>query len=143
LDEKNNQGDHAMPSHNIDPNVFHANTVYKSVEVEEGKIPDLDRNAAEYLPEYKRFTEFYSTASAKDLFQCIGAYAKENAIEFNFDDEEYSATLKLKSGENVVTMRINILKVDEDRHCIEVVKEDGDKFAFLDSYHEIKKFFGF
>lgn len=142
LAQMNNQSDQPMPQQSIDPSVFQANTVYKSVDAEESKLPELTRKAAEYLPDYKRFTEFFSTSPAEELFKTVGAYAKENATEFTFDDEEYSANLKVKSGENIVRLVINVLKVDEEKNCIEVVKEDGDKFAFTDSYHEIRKFFG-
>lgn len=142
LDEMNNQANQPMPSQAVDPSVFHANTVYKSVGDEEGKVPELVRRAGEYIPEVKRVTEFFSTSSPEDLFKTTAAFAKENAKEFSFDDEEYCTTLKVKSGENEVTLNINILKVDDDKHCIEIVKESGDKFAFHDVYQEIKKYFG-
>ena len=142
LDAMNNQASQPIPTQAVDPSVFHANTVYKSVGDEETKIPELHRKAGEYVPEYKRFTEFFSTSAPEDLFKTAALFAKDNAQDFTFDDEEFSATLKLKSGENVVKVIINVLKVSEDKHCVEVVKEDGDKFAFLDLYQEIKKFFG-
>lgn len=141
LESMQNQANQ-VPAQAIDPSVFQANTVYKSVATEELKQPELNRRAAEYMPEYKRITEFYSESSASDLFNTVAAFAKENAKEFTFDDEEYSATLKLKSGENNVDVIINILKVDENKHCVEVIREDGEKMHFLDLYAEIKKYFG-
>lgn len=139
----NNQSNQPMPNTGVDPSVFHNNTVYKSIgDGEEGKIPDLVRHEAEYAPEYQRFTEFFSTSSVDELFKTVGAYANENAKEFEFDDEEYSTTIKVEVEEQPVTLRVNILKVDEEKHCVEVIKEKGDRFAFSHAYNEIKKFFG-
>lgn len=142
LDSLNDQSNQPIPTDAVPLSVFQANTVYKSVGDEEGKLPELHRKAGEYVPEFKRYTEFFSTSPAEDLFKTAALYAKDNAKEFTFDDEEYTATMKLNSGENPITVQLNVLKVDEDKHCVEVVKEKGDKFAFLDVYQEIKKFFG-
>ena len=143
LDQMNNQADEPMPPMTADPSVFHANTVYKSASGEEDeKAEDVERTAAEYMPEYKRFTEFFSTSSAEDLFKAVATFAKDHAQDVKYDDEEYSATLKLKSGETNVEVNINILKVDGDKHCVEVVKEDGSMFDFHEKYTEIKKHFG-
>ena len=143
LDEINNQSNQPIPSNVIDPSVFQGHTVYKSVgDDEEMKIPELNRKCAEYIPEFKRYTEFFSTSSVDDLFKTVGIYAKENAKSFEFDDEEYSATMKLSSDTTPVELKVNILQVDEDKHCIEVVKEKGERFAFSAAYNDIKKFFG-
>jgi serine/threonine protein kinase len=143
LDEINNQASEPMPSNTIDPSVFQSNTVYKSVgDDDTSKLPELTRRCAEYIPEVKHYTEFFSTSPAEELFKTVGAYAKENAKEFEFDDEEFSTTMKLSSGETVVDVKINILKVDDDKFCVEVVKEKGERFAFSTAYGEIKKFFG-
>lgn len=142
LDEMNDQANQPVPTSTIDPSVFQSNTVFKSVgESEENKLPELTRKAAEYSPEFKRYTEFFSTSGAEDLFKTIAAYANENATEFEFDDEEYSTTLKLKSDDLPVELKVNILQVDEGKHCVEVVREKGDRFAFSSSYGDIKKFF--
>ena len=144
LSKRNNQSDQPIPQDVVPPSVFQANTVYKSVgdDNEEGKLPELKRRAAEYIPEFKRYTEFYSTSSVEDLFNVSALYAKNNATEFTFDDEEFSTTMKLKSGDSKITVVVNILEAGEGKSCIEVVKESGDKFAFHDAYHEIKKFYG-
>lgn len=143
LSKKNNQSDQPIPQDVVPPSVFQANTVYKSVgDDEENKLPELKRKAAEYVPEFKRFTEFYSISPAEDLFNVAALYAKDHATEFSFDDEEYSATMKVKIGDSKVSVNVNVLQVEEGKCCVEVVKESGDKFVFHDAYHEIKKFYG-
>ena len=142
LSSANNQADQEVPESVVDPSVFQANTVYKSVDGEESKIKDVERTAAEYIPEYKRFTEFFSTSPIDELFKTVAAYAKDNATEYTFDDSEFKTSLRVKSGEEYINVEINILKVDEGKNCIEVVREGGNKFTFHDVYHNIKKFFG-
>ena len=144
LTQNNDQQDQPLPNTQIDVSVFQQNTVLRSGEEakEDVKIPDFERNCAEYIPEFKRYTEFFSTSSVDDLFKTVGIYAKENAKSFEFDDEEYSATMKLSSDTTPVELKVNILQVDEDKHCIEVVKEKGERFAFSAAYNDIKKFFG-
>ena len=84
LSKKNNQSDQPIPQDVVPPSVFQANTVYKSVEEdEENKLPELQRKAAEYVPEFKRFTEFYSTSSAEDLFNVAALFAKK-IMQLNF-----------------------------------------------------------
>jgi len=144
LDNRNNQSSQPIPHDIVPASVFQANTVYKSVgdDSEEGKLPELTRKAAEYVPEFKRFTEFYSTSSAEDLFNASALYAKDFATEFSFDDEEYSTIMTLKLNDHKVTLRVNVLAVDGEKNCVEVVKEAGDKFTFHDAYHAIKEFYG-
>ena len=141
LAAENNKEDDPMPDSAIDPSVFQANIVYKSVgdgNVEEVKASGVERKVVDYIPELKRYTEFYSTSSADDLFKIIATFGKDFAQECSFDDEEYKASLKVKSGENVVELSVSILKVDEGKHCVEVMKEKGTKFEFHKVYHQLK-----
>lgn len=143
LETSNNQEDEAMPDCVIDPSVFQTNAVYKSVgDGEEEKISEIDRKVATYIPEYKRYTEFYSTSSVNDLFKTVATFGQDCAQECTYDDEEYSASLKVKSGDNIIELSVNILKIDDDKNCVEIIKEKGTKFEFHDIYHQIKKFFG-
>ena len=43
-----------------------------------------------------------------------------------------------------ICLRVNILKVDEDssKHCVEVIKEFGDRFEFDEIFKNIREFFG-
>ena len=43
-----------------------------------------------------------------------------------------------------LAFRVNILRVGEgnDKHCVEVIKESGDRFAFDEIYRNIRDFFG-
>lgn len=47
-------------------------------------------------------------------------------------------------GDTEVGIRVNILRVDDkgEKHCVEVIKEFGDRFAFDEVYKNIREFFG-
>lgn len=48
------------------------------------------------------------------------------------------------AGEKEIEFRVNILKVEDSdtKHCVEVIKESGDRFEFDEVYRNIKDFFG-
>lgn len=47
-------------------------------------------------------------------------------------------------GEAEVSIRVNVLRVDDkgEKHCVEVIKEAGDRFEFDEVYKNIREFFG-
>lgn len=145
LDEENMQDNEEIPEINLDPSVFTQNTVHRGVggDVLKSSVTTIERCENEYVPEFKRYTQFYSDANLDKLFDALALFAKEVTTEFEFDPESYSATLNLLKDDYKVVMTVNILKVEEtDTHCIEVVKNSGNRFVFNDIYQTMKKFFG-
>lgn len=45
-------------------------------------------------------------------------------------------------NQNKVRAQVNIQKVDEEKHIIEVTKLSGDRFQFNQIYKELKSYFG-
>jgi len=41
-----------------------------------------------------------------------------------------------------VDFQVSILKVDDKKRCIEVIKQSGDKFDFIEAYNKVKKCLG-
>lgn len=146
LDEENMQGDAPCPSGTVDPSVFTNHTVHRGVggELEEGdKLPTLQRQAAEYVPEFKRYTQFFSTSEVDTLFETLALFAEKVTTEFEFSEEEYSVKLNVLEEDTKVALTVNLLQVeDQDKHCIEVVKDSGDRFHFNEIYNKLKSFFG-
>lgn len=140
----NNQEDEAMPEYAAETGAWQPHTVQRSIGVgEDAKVVEGERIMTEYIPELKRYTEFYSTSTTDELFKTIATFGNDYAQECNFDDEEYKATLKVKAeSEDTVELSVSILKIDDNKRCIEVVKDDGSKFDFHDVYSKLKKFFG-
>lgn len=139
----NNQETEAIPEYAVGAGAFQAHTVQRSIGGgEESKAIDIERTLAEYIPELKRYTEFYSTSSVDELFKTIASFGEDFAESYSFDDEEYRTSLVIKNDDESVELSVSVLKIDENKKCIEVIKEKGDKFEFYEAYKKIKKFFG-
>jgi len=146
LDEQNMQDDAPLPTGAPDPSVFNTHTVHRGVggELEaDGSLPVLERKAAVYVPEFKRYTQFFSTSDLNDLFNTLALFAEKVTTEFEFSEEDYSVKLNVLEEDTKVTMAVNLLKVDgEDKYCVEAVKNSGDRFVFNKIYNKLKLFFG-
>lgn len=146
LDEANMQEESPFPSEEVDPSVFTRRTVHRGVggTVEDAsKLPSLERHEAEYVSEFKRYTQFFSTSKLDDLYNTLALFADKVTTEFEFSAEDYSATLNVLQDDTKVSMTVNILKVEgEDKHCVEAVKNSGERFVFNDIYNKMKQFFG-
>ena len=46
------------------------------------------------------------------------------------------------TGEIEVEIRVNILKAEDSKYCVEVIKESGDRFEFDQIYRSIRDFYG-
>lgn len=146
LDEERMQEDAACPTEEVDPSVFTKRTVHRGIGAEledDSKLPSLERTEAVYVPEFKRYTEFFSTSDVQTLFNTLALFAEKVTTEYEFSADEYSATLSVLQDDTKVSMTVNILKVEgEDTHCVEAVKNSGERFVFNDIYNKMKQFFG-
>lgn len=146
LEEENMQEDAPLPSGAVDPNVFTNHTVHRGVGGEldsSDSLPSLERRAAYYVPEFKRYTQFFSKSDLKELFNTLAMFAEKVTTEYEFADDEYSVKLNVLEEDTKVTMTVNLLQVeDEEKYCIEAVKNSGDRFVFNKIYNKLKLFFG-
>lgn len=137
----------------FDPSVFESNTVHRGIgeEEDEETKADVEREEMEYIPECKRYTEFFSTSKLEDLWNTLAAYVSSITNDFKFSADEYSVTAKLvrESTDNQsqesepIQFTVNILKVEEeDKHCVEAIVLKGDKFEFSEVFRQMKAFFG-
>lgn len=113
---------------------------------EEVKDLEIDREEQEYDPDMKTYTQFFSTSPVNELFNTLAVYASKAATSYSFANDSYSAVLKIlgeNGTEDKIKFTVNILKVEEeDMHCIEAVKDEGDRFEFSKIYHQMKEYFG-
>ena len=111
-----------------------------------------ERETLPYVPEFKRYTQFFSTVDVNELFSTLGLYVdrSDNINKFQADKQSeltgkyaYSATMATDS-DSPVTFTVNMLKCDsqDQKYCVEVVKESGDRFEFDQIYKGIREFFG-
>lgn len=69
-------------------------------------------------------------------------YAAENAQDFTLDSQQkYNAVLSLKLHDYDVDLNVKILEIDSTKHCVQVTKGKGHKFAFHEAYKNFKSFF--
>ena len=141
LSENNNQWDQLLPEFDINPNAFNAGVVHRDIGdngEEEKVISSIKRDISLYVPGVRRYTEFFSTNSAGELFQAIIAFAKESSQESDINEKKYKVNLKISSGEDIIQVEINILKVEEGMNCVEMVRKEGDRFEFMNVYKAFK-----
>jgi serine/threonine protein kinase len=136
--------DGPVPEHNVSTDVYDERSVTRGVtgEVEDNN-PTLKRQEAEYIPELGGFTKFFSTSNLKDLFACAAQFAMDKTSEYEFSASEFSVTMSdSDEDKNKVTMKVDIMKVDSDKHAIQATKISGDRFQFNKLFKELKGFFG-
>jgi len=141
--------DEPVPEVNVSESLYTERSVNRSVvtgEIEETSyLPTLERHEAEYIPAIKSFTKFFSTSKADELFKCVAAFAGIKSSDYEFSANEYSVTMSIADeteGFGKLLMQVNILKADEDKHVVEAIKIDGDRFFFNKIYKELKQYFG-
>jgi serine/threonine protein kinase len=145
MDDANMQEDQDFPSEEVDPSVFTNGTVHRGVggELEDDNtLPSLERFCLEYSPEFKRYSQFFSKSELEPLFNTLALFADRFTTEYEFSADDYSATVSVLQDEIKVSMTVNILKVDENKYCIEAVKNSGERFVFNEIYNKMKLFFG-
>lgn len=148
LDEGNLQGDVDTPNEVPSDSVFEKGA-NRSIGDKDIDLSLIKREAGEYVAEFARYTQFFSTSSIKDLWNTLALFADSMTSKFEFDNEEYSVNLtyskedKTYKQEMKVDFHVNILKVPyEDKYCVEAVKDSGDRFVFNSIYNDLKEFFG-
>lgn len=140
-EEDNIQEDQEIPDFDGSIDLFNNQHVHRSLGDEEED--NIIRKVLPYIQTvFKKKTEFFSTFSADDLLQATLAFAMHLGKESELDNKEYKVTLKNNSEEDSCGLTIQILKVDEEKHCVEVTRIKGGKLEFLDTYRKIKGFFG-
>ena len=85
LNEANVQDSAPVPTGVADPSVFTNHTVHRGVGGdldEDSKLPSLKRQAAEYVPEFKRYSQFFSTSGLEDLFNTLALFVEKVTTEF-------------------------------------------------------------
>jgi serine/threonine protein kinase len=128
----------------VDPSVFESHTVHRGIGGTGEKSIISERRENTYNPKVKKNTQFFSTSNIDVLFRNLAGFAQKAATNFNFADGDYSVEMTMQEGEQIaVTFTVKILKVEgEDKHCVQAIKNVGNRFAFSEAYKQLKVFFG-
>ena len=90
-----------------------------------------------YSSDLCRNTRFFIKDTAQNLLKLMYEYQRHFSKPIELSEDKYSMFIYLNDPEEI-KIRVNILKVekDEETHCVEVIKEYGDRFAFYEAYIE-------
>lgn len=115
------QTEAAVPTAQPDPNIFDQHRAHRGEgdgEMET-KLPVLQRTAKNYFKQAARVTQFFSTSSPDDLFNTLVCYADSNTNDYKLSDKNYKCKMSILKEDSKVSLVVNLLKVDEGKHCIE------------------------
>ena len=98
----------------------------------------------EYLGVIAKNTELFSTADPDTLLDSILAYATAlGYTEYKLSKDRFKLKRPVLNEKNQkVEIKIEILKVDENKACVEFTKLDGDYLTFIDEFNLIKDYMG-
>ena len=134
------------------PNVFEQQAAHRGItdDDDEMKSPVLERQCNSYVKEFKRITEFYSTTSLEELFNTLAVLAEQLTSDFTISDKSYKCKMLVTREEEVegekvnkeVNLVVNILKIDEEKHCVEFSRKTGDQVLFNEIFNQAREFYG-
>ena len=133
-----------MPTDKPNPDVFNDHRKHRGVgNNEDSDLPKVDLEVGEYIKEWTVVTSFFSSSSLEVLYDTLVLWANKLTSEYTISDEDYSVDIKINFKESKLDLTASILKVpDLELYWIEIIKNEGDKLQFNESYKKIKEFFG-
>lgn len=78
------------PEFKTDPNVFSKNVVHRGLrgELEDSiDLSTIKREEAEYVPEFNRYSQFFSTYKVEKLFDALALFCEKVTTEFEFQPD--------------------------------------------------------
>lgn len=141
----NIQDDSTAPSSEAEEEIFARRDIHRSEggELDEAKLEEeVERTCEQYVPELKRYTQFFSKSDLSSLFHTLAIFVDKTATEYGFSAEEYSCTFKVIKEEVNLSVTVNILEAGDELYCVEAIKNKGDRFEFTKIYKDMKEYFG-
>ena len=96
----------------------------------------------DYIRIVHKNTEMFSTYDPDTLLKILDECAEKMGAEMEVYAGKYKARLKMATEMDNIEMKVNILKVDEAKNCVEFNRVLGDQIEFLNLYNKIKGYFG-
>ncbi len=73
----------------------------------------------------------------------IQNYANEaDGAKIACSKDKYKATLHVPTKMEGVDFKVRVLKVAEDKNCVEFSRTGGDQLEFFETFNTIREFFG-
>ncbi|CAI2385212.1 unnamed protein product [Moneuplotes crassus] len=107
---------------------------------------DKVRTCECYIPELKKFTQFFSTSDVETLYKTLLVFIQHFAIQASFSYEHYSLTFtpprENREDERPAFHTVRILEVKDGLYCVEVINTGGPELIPREVYQILKEFFG-
>mmetsp|Transcript_33552 Transcript_33552/g.38542 ORF Transcript_33552/g.38542 Transcript_33552/m.38542 type:complete len:290 (+) Transcript_33552:419-1288(+) len=113
----NLQPDASIPEGVYEPSVFTDHSIHRGLDgddEEDGQGLSLKRQAAMYTPEFRRYSQFFSTSNLEELFRTLVVFSCQLTSEYKFADDEYSVDLVLIEDDSKIELTVNILQLENE-----------------------------
>lgn len=131
--------DDPIPDHSPESKLFGSKEMRG---VGEESKDDIVREVQEYIAGFTKYTEFFSTSHPDDLLNSLVTFAEKLTTDFDVSSSEYSLSMKIVQKTEELELTVNILKVpDEEKYCVEVLHNTGNRLWFNKVYKNLKGFF--
>ncbi len=94
----------------------------------------------DYLRIVHKYTEMFSTYDAQTLFGLLDEAGEKLGAQMEYYPGKFKARLAMATETDNIQMKIQILKVDESKVCIEFDRVTGDQLEFFNLYGKIKDY---
>lgn len=131
--------------YDINPDDLLANNYHRGIgdDDEDDNLSIVVREAQKYNHKTKKLSQFFSKSEVDVLFRNLTHFIDEFASKFKFSKTSYGANFQTIDEKSIqVDITVNILKVpDEDIHCVQVIRNQGNALVFTKMFKKLKEVF--
>lgn len=108
---------------------------------EEKKDASKGQNKQAINKEDKRYTKFFKVSDPDELVTAVVDFALNREYSFDKSDEFYRVELRVVEAGETAHITANVLKKpDDDSRCIQFLRTEGSKLAFMAAFTHLKLF---
>lgn len=116
-------------------------------EEEENKFElDQGRKIEDYVRIVHKQTELFSTFEPDVIFQTLQEFAGLQCLSHEVAKDKYKIKMTFLVGEGKkeqnIVMTAKLLKVNEEKVCLEIQRNEGDIFTFFNQFEQVKDYLG-
>ena len=92
-----------------------------------------------YVQFVQKNTELFTTEKPDDLFRDLALFFKHKNFKFVVSGDKYKIKVnQILASEQELEYSVRILRVDEDRSCVEFCRTAGDQLEFFKLFEELR-----
>jgi len=93
-EQRERQASEEAAHHEYDPEIFEGG-VHRGIELDAEDTQVLERQEMKYNSDFKKCTEFFSTSSLEELWNCLSTYINDLTKDISSSKEEYGVIAKV------------------------------------------------